>query len=91
MYLAKSGDKGSALTELQTLASAKEKDPSTLYLEGIAWELCGNRANALDTLAAALQAGQSRADLKNEPELTALRADPRYHLQVLSSSPAASR
>lgn len=86
MYLAKSGDKDGAVAELRTLASTKDNSAADQLAEGIAWELAGNRTRALDVLAAAVKAGQNLSDLKNEPELTALRADPRYYLQVLSSS-----
>jgi hypothetical protein len=57
----------------------------------VVYELSGQRDHALDALATAVKAGQSLADIKNEPEFVSLRADPRYHLRILgaaSSSPA---
>jgi hypothetical protein len=57
-----------------------------LFEIAIALELCGERAKALDVLAASVKAGQSVDDIKNEPELVSLRADPRYHLNVLTAT-----
>jgi len=87
MYLAKNGDQKSALKELGLLGPAKKKDPAVLYTMAIAYEVSQQRDKALDVLQAALKAGQSMADLKSEPELAALRADPRYHLRILNANP----
>ena len=84
MYLAKSGDKDGALLELKPVEQAGNKEPNTLYLSAVVYELCGERDQALAALAAAVKAGQSLADIKNEPEFVSLRADPRYHLRILS-------
>ncbi len=73
MYLAKSGEKESALRELKPVEQAHAKN-------------CGNRDKALDLLLAAVKTGQSLADAKNEPEFVSLRADPRYHLTILAAS-----
>jgi tetratricopeptide (TPR) repeat protein/predicted Ser/Thr protein kinase len=86
MYLAKSGDKQKALQELKPVEEAKTKDPTILYLSSLVYEICGERQKALDALAASVQAGESLADIKNEPELVHLRADPRYQLEVLSAA-----
>jgi tetratricopeptide (TPR) repeat protein/predicted Ser/Thr protein kinase len=84
MYLAKSGDKQSALQELKPVEQAHVKEPNILYISAMVYELCGNRDKALDSLLVAVKAGQSLADVKNEPEFVSLRADPRYHLNILS-------
>ena len=91
MYLAKSGDKPAALQELKPVEQAKTKDPTILYLSALVYELAGDRTQAIAALAASVKAGQSLADLKNEPELVHLRADPRYQLEVLSSAANPSR
>jgi len=89
MYLAKSGDKKAALNELQPVAKSHPQDPAVLYVLAQVYEICGNRDAALDALTAAVKAGKSLEDIKNEPEFVSLRADPRYHLNVLSAaSPA---
>jgi serine/threonine-protein kinase len=90
LYLAKSGDTAAAQTELKSLAAAPKKEPATWFAMGIAYEVCKDRDHALQSLAAAAKAGQSMADLKNEPELVSLRADPRYALTVLSAAKARS-
>ena len=87
MYLAKSGDKQAALTELQPVEQSHPKDPNVLYNVAQVYEICGNRAAALQALAASVKAGRSLEDIKNEPEFVSLRADPRYHLDVLSAVP----
>jgi tetratricopeptide (TPR) repeat protein/tRNA A-37 threonylcarbamoyl transferase component Bud32 len=86
MYLAKSGETEPALQELKTLERVQQKDPAVLYIMSIGYELCQKRDKSLDTLVAALKAGQSMADLKSEPELAGLRADPRYHLRILNAN-----
>jgi len=46
----------------------------------------GDRERALAALGRALTAGYPSKDLANEPELTALRADARYHRLLDSTS-----
>jgi len=87
LYLAENGDKTGSLKELKTLEQAHSKDPGVLYNIAVAYELCGNRDRALDALLAAVKAGQSLDDVKNDPELVSLRADPRYHLKIEGAKP----
>jgi tetratricopeptide (TPR) repeat protein/predicted Ser/Thr protein kinase len=84
LYLAKSGNKDAAISALPR--SGKVTDPSILYNIATVYELCGNRAKALDSLRAAVKAGQDMNDIKNDPELVSLRADPRYQLDVVSAA-----
>jgi tetratricopeptide (TPR) repeat protein/predicted Ser/Thr protein kinase len=86
MYLAKSGDKGAALQALEPVEEARSKDPTVLYDSAVVYELCGQRGKALNSLLAAVQGGEDLNDIKNEPEFVSLRADPRYHLQILNAS-----
>jgi tetratricopeptide (TPR) repeat protein/predicted Ser/Thr protein kinase len=88
MYLAKSGDKESALQELKPVEQAHTKEPNLLYISAMVYELCGNRDKALSSLLAAVKGGQSLQELKNEPEFVSLRADPRYHLTILGAAAA---
>jgi eukaryotic-like serine/threonine-protein kinase len=88
VYLAKIGDKDDALRELKAVEAAHDTDPYDLYTSGLAYELCGKREQALAALLAAVKAGQDLTQIKNEPELVSLRADPRYHLQILSAAAA---
>jgi tetratricopeptide (TPR) repeat protein len=91
MYLAKTGDKNAALKELQIVEKAQTKEPNVLYLMAIVYELCGKRDQALDSLSASIKLGQSLADIKNEPEFVSLRADPRYHLRILSGTKSVAK
>ncbi len=88
LYLAKSGEKSAALQQLQTVPLDAIKDPTILFEVAIAYEVSGQRDKALNALTAAVKAGQNLDDIKNEPELVSLRADPRYHLNVLSAAAA---
>ncbi len=88
MYLAKSGDKDRALKELKPLEESHITNPADLYTSALVYELCGKRDQALDALLAAVKAGQDLNDIKNEPEFVSLRADPRYHLTILSAAAA---
>ena len=85
-YLAKSGDKTAALQELKAVEAAHDTNPSDLYTSALVYELCGKRDQALTALLAAVKAGQDLNDIKNEPEFVSLRADPRYHLTILSAA-----
>lgn len=86
LYLAKSGDKSHAVEELKLVDWTHSKDPDVSYKSAVTSELCGNRKEALDSLLAAVKAGQDLNDIKNDPELVSLRADPRYHLEVESAA-----
>jgi eukaryotic-like serine/threonine-protein kinase len=88
MNRAKSGDRENALQEIEQISPNSVKDPTILFEISITYELCGQRDKALNALTAAVRAGQSLDDVKNEPDLVNLRADPRYHLNVLSAAPA---
>lgn len=90
LYLAKIGDKEKALEEMKPTAAAHNTNPSDLYNSALVYELCGKRNQALDALLAAVKAGQSLDDIKNEPEFVSLRADPRYHLTILSAAASKS-
>jgi serine/threonine protein kinase/tetratricopeptide (TPR) repeat protein len=86
LYLAKTGNKDAALKELKPVEDAHDSNPSDLYNAALVYELCGKRDQALAALLAAVKAGQDLNDIKNEPEFVSLRADPRYHLTILSAA-----
>jgi Flp pilus assembly protein TadD len=79
LYLAKIGDKKDALAEISQVDSATKKDAEVLFRSAVVHELCGERDLALTALSASLKAGYGSGEIKNEPELMHLRADPRYH------------
>ena len=75
-YRAKSGDTHGALAELAQLGELRDKDP--LFKAAMVYELAGDRDKALAALERAVRAGYSMHEVVNEPELAALRSDPRY-------------
>ena len=85
LYLAKIGDKKEALAEIREGDDAAQKTPEVLFRSAVVHELCGERDLALTTLSASLNAGYDFGEIKNEPELMSLRADPRYH-SILGSN-----
>jgi serine/threonine-protein kinase len=86
IYLAKSGNKSAALQTMEPVNEARSKDPTVLYDSAVVYELCGQRDKALNSLLAAVHGGEDLNDIKNEPEFVSLRADPRYHLQILNAA-----
>jgi tetratricopeptide (TPR) repeat protein/predicted Ser/Thr protein kinase len=90
LYLAKSGDKAGALQEVKQVEQLQSKDPVILYETAVVYELGGNRDQALASLLASVKAGEELNDIRNDPELVSLRADPRYHLEIESAAVAKS-
>lgn len=79
VYLAKLGRRQEAEQELAWLEKLPSRNASLLFRMVLAYEIAGNRAQALITLEAALKAGYSLVEIKKEPELANLRKDARYH------------
>jgi len=86
LYLAKTGDKKSALAEIAKVDAAKQKEAETLFGSAVVHELSGERDTALTMLSAAVKQGYALKEIKNEPELLSLRADPRYQSLVTGLS-----
>ena len=78
VYLAKIGDAKGALGELDQVDQARHSDKATPFKAGLVYELIRDRDKALAALERAIQAGYSMHEITNEPELAALRSDPRY-------------
>ncbi len=87
LYMAKSGDKRGALAQINEVDRAPKRTASVLFKSTLAHELCGERDQALVALSAALKAGYALNEIKNEPELVALRSDTRYQF-LLAGQPA---
>jgi serine/threonine-protein kinase len=85
MYLAKSGAKPEALRELATLEKQKISDHGALFHMGLAYELTGQRDRALAALGNSLKEGHPLREANQDPELVALRSDPRYHQLALDA------
>ncbi|HEY6340978.1 MAG TPA: protein kinase [Bryobacteraceae bacterium] len=67
----------------QAIALAPENN-ETLYLRGRAFELLHQRAEAIDSIMAAMRDGFSRDAVEQNPDLAALRKDPKYVAAVKS-------
>jgi len=88
LCMAKSGEKNEALKEAAAV-EALDMTASVLSRLVSVYEICGQRRQALDTMAAALKAGYSMEEFGRDPELLELRKDPGYHKLVarLSNEP----
>jgi serine/threonine protein kinase/tetratricopeptide (TPR) repeat protein len=75
---------------LQALESAHDADSETLFTAALVYEIIGSREEAITELSKAMKAGFSMEDMKREPELLALRSDPRFQ-QVLRGSSSRSQ
>jgi serine/threonine-protein kinase len=91
LYLAKSGAGAGALADLALIDWSESDDLNLLYRIIPAYEIAGDRDTALEVLEAALEAGLPLSFITDEPELTDLRSDPRYHRIAarFSGSPSA--
>jgi len=77
LYQARLGDRAS----LANIAKARQLAPDNRQVAWhatLVYELAGQRDAALAALGAALKAGQAADEVRREPALTALRADPRF-------------
>ncbi len=78
LYEAHLGNKAEAQRYIKQSLQLAPTDSLTLFTAAIAYELIGERERAIATVKLSLDAGFSLEDVKREPELRALRADPRY-------------
>lgn len=83
LYNARLGDLNTS-QQLERLRPLLGHQPHLWFRLGLAYELLNNRPAALDALRQALQYGYPAALLDAEPDLLALRADPRF--QAISST-----
>ncbi len=85
VYLAKSGDRAGALAELALTDQTHTRDMRELFRAAVVYELTADRVKALDALTRAIRAGYSMREVTHEPELAALRSDPRF-LRIASAA-----
>jgi eukaryotic-like serine/threonine-protein kinase len=83
MY-AEIGDPDHALPLFRQAVALAPENSETLYLRGRAFELLQRRAEAIDSIMAAMKSGFSRAAVEENPDLSALRRDPKYLAAVKS-------
>jgi len=67
-----------AVTRIQTALALAPDDPDVLANVGSAYEVIGDRRHALEYVSRALQKGYALDQLKNDPELQDLIADPNF-------------
>jgi eukaryotic-like serine/threonine-protein kinase len=77
MY-AEIGDADRALPLFRQAIALAPENNETIYLRGRAFELLHRRADAIDSIMAAMRAGFSRAAVEQNPDLAELRKDPKY-------------
>ncbi len=75
---AKQGDKAKAFTMLDRLDKEANLDLSTRFVMGMARELVGDRETAIEQLSSLLRKGSSKTEIRAEPFLKQLNADPRF-------------
>lgn len=78
LYEAHLGNKAEAQNYIKQSLQLAPTDSLNLFTAAIAYELIGDREKAIATVKLSLDAGFSVEDVKREPELRALRSDPRY-------------
>ena len=83
-YLVKSRRPKEALDVIADIERSEGLPSPVLKQLALVQELAGNRERALHFVDRALQAGYSAKEIANDPELTTLRADMRYHAIVAS-------
>jgi serine/threonine protein kinase/Flp pilus assembly protein TadD len=86
LYLAKSNDRQGALAQVSEVSRAPKRPANVLFNSAIVHEICGERDQALAALSAALRAGYALKEVRDEPELLALRTDTRYQFMVAGLS-----
>jgi eukaryotic-like serine/threonine-protein kinase len=91
LYLVKSGDHASARDQLQHWTSLPNRSPASHFRALLVHEISGEREEALASLEAALAAGYSITEIRDEPDLARLRGDPRYHRLVAAYEKTSER
>lgn len=77
---ARAGRRDDALEDIARLRQqGTGSDLYSLFRLAVAEELCGDREAALADVATALHSGFPRSEVRYEPDLQALRSDPRHH------------
>jgi tetratricopeptide (TPR) repeat protein len=90
VYLARTGDTSGALAEVAALEKTGATDKATHFKVALVYEAVDQRDQALTVLALAIRGGYAMHEIANEPELAALRADPRY-LKIINQPPATKK
>ena len=76
--LARRGDRKAALAAIEPFATRQNLSAQSLFQMAIVYELAGARQRALMLLARAVRTGYPAKEVFAEPDLAALRRDPRF-------------
>ena len=79
VYLAKLGRTAEAKKEISAAIAADPDNVDFRFSSARVHELTGDRTGALAALREALRRGYALGEVDNEPDLTGLRTDPRFH------------
>ena len=86
LYQAKLGDKAKALANIRKARRIASASRKVLWESALVYELAGDRNEALAALTGAIHGGQPLDEVRGEPALAKLRADPRYQ-KLMASLP----
>jgi hypothetical protein len=78
LYEAKLGDKTKALQNIEKARHLAPGSRKVQWEAALIYELAGQRDHALESLEAAIHGGQPLDEVRGEPALRNLRADPSY-------------
>jgi len=67
-----------ALVQIQAALALAPEDPTVLWNAGDAYEIVGDRRQALQCIQESLKKGYTLQDLKDDPDLQALLSDPSF-------------
>ena len=88
--LVRRGDRKGALAAIEPFAARQDLGAQALFQIAVVYELAGARQRALMTLPRAVRAGYPVKDVLAEPDLAALRSDPRFQ-RLANATPAKKR
>ena len=86
LYLARTGDAAAAVELTARAVQAAPDNAGVRFRAAMAFELSGRRDDALAQLKAAQQRGHPQNLINAEPDLIALRRDPRFHQPTMESA-----
>jgi serine/threonine protein kinase/Flp pilus assembly protein TadD len=78
LYQAKLGDKAKAVANIRKARRIAPASRKVLWESALVYELAGDRTEALAALSGAIHGGQPLDEVRGEPALAKLRADPRF-------------
>jgi serine/threonine-protein kinase len=88
LYLARLGDRANAMAAIDPLVKRTDLAAETVFRMAVTYELAGARQRALVGVSRAVRAGYPPRAVLTDPDLAALRSDPRFQRQT---SPARKR